>query len=79
MLYRNNIEPCEYTCKALWLFGIGVDRDFVLEKYGNPVLYIKSGKSNLANKVLEFLKKQNNADEILLEYRTLLAYFLEYE
>jgi len=58
--------------------GLGVDRDFVLKRYGNPVFYIKSGNSNVAvnaNKVLEFLKKQDNTGEILLEYRTLLAYF----
>ena len=60
------------------LLGLGVDRDFVLKRYGNPVFYMKSGDSNVAvnaNKVLEFLKRQDNADEILLEYRTLLAYF----
>jgi hypothetical protein len=39
---------------------------------------MKSGSSNVAvnaNKVLEFLKRQDNTGEILLEYRTLLAYF----
>ena len=28
--------------------GIGVSRDFVLRCYGNPVLYMNSGKSNVA-------------------------------
>jgi hypothetical protein len=58
--------------------GLGVDRDFVLERYGNPVFYMKNGKSNVcvnANKVLEFLKSNYATDNILLEYRTLLAYF----
>lgn len=58
--------------------GIGVDRDFVLKRYGNPVFYVKSGKSNVAvnaNKVLEFLKSNDPSGNILLEYRTLLAYF----
>ena len=58
--------------------GFGVDRDFVLKRYGNPVFYMKSGSSNVAvnaNKVLEFLKRQDNTGEILLEYRTLVAYF----
>jgi hypothetical protein len=62
------------------LLGIGVDRDFVLKRYGNPVFYMKSGDSNVAvnaNKVLDFLKKlkHEKKDTILLEYRTLLAYF----
>ena len=70
------------------LLGLGVDRDFVLKRYGNPVFYMKSGDSNVAvnaNKVLEFLKElyekapdkkeQDRIDGILLEYRTLLAYF----
>lgn len=58
--------------------GLGVDRDFVLKSYGNPVFYLKSGQTNVAvnaNKVLEFLKKQDASGRILLEYRTLLAYF----
>ncbi len=58
--------------------GLGVDRDFVLNAYGNPVFYMKNGKSNVAvnaNKVLEFLRRTDNADDILLEFRTLLAYF----
>jgi hypothetical protein len=57
--------------------GLGVDRDFVLKRYGNPVFYVKSGKSNVvvnANKVLEFLKNNDTSGNILLEYRTLLAY-----
>jgi hypothetical protein len=58
--------------------GLGVDRDFVLKRYGNPVFYVKSGKSNVAvnaNKVLESLKSNDPSGNILLEYRTLLAYF----
>jgi hypothetical protein len=58
--------------------GIGVDRNFVLERFGNPVFYTKSGKSNVAvnaNKVLEFLKQNDITGNILSEYRTLLAYF----
>ena len=58
--------------------GIAVDRDFVLERYGNPVFYINSGKSNVAvnaNKVLEFLQRDPKYKDILAEYRTLLAYF----
>jgi len=60
------------------LLGLGVDRDFVLKRYGNPVFYMKSGDSNVAvnaNKVLEFLKEHDKKGAILLEYRTLLAYF----
>jgi hypothetical protein len=58
--------------------GIGVNRDFVLRNYGNPVFYLKSGESNVAvnaNLVLEFLKSNDSYSKILLEYRTLLAYF----
>ena len=54
------------------------NRGFVLERYGNPVFYIESGESNVAvnaNKVLEFLKSNDTTGEILLEYRTLMAYF----
>ena len=57
--------------------GIGVDRDFVLKRYGNPVFYVTNGDySNVvvcARKVGDYLKKQDEA--ILLEFQTLLAYF----
>jgi len=58
--------------------GLGVERDFVLKRYGNPVFYVKSGESNVAvnaNKVLEFLKSNDSGSNILLDYRTLLSYF----
>jgi len=67
----------EHAKRYGWL-GLGVDRDFVLKRYGNPVFYIKSGESNVpvnANKVLNYLKSNGTADSILSEFRTLIAYF----
>lgn len=58
--------------------GIGVDREFVLNRYGNPVFYVMNGNySNTpvcARKVLDFIIKSNDKG-ILLEFGTLLAYF----
>ena len=57
--------------------GIGVDRNFVLKRYGNPVFYVTNGDySNVvvcARKVRDYLHKQDKS--ILLEFQTLLAYF----
>jgi len=43
--------------KKYGLLGIGVDRDFILKRYGNPVFYVMNGKSNTivnARKVFNF-------------------------
>jgi hypothetical protein len=57
--------------------GIGVDREYVINRYGNPVFYVVNGKgSNIgvcARKVMKFLEKNNK--DILMEFGTLLSYF----
>lgn len=81
-------QVCQHAEKY-GLLGIGVDREFVLMRCGNPVFYVYNGKySNVvanARKVLDYLEQKNgdylketNQDEImpeLLEFRTLLGYF----
>ena len=57
--------------------GIGVDRNFVLQRYGNPVFYVMNGNySNVlvcARKVRDYLEKK---DEVIFrEFQTLLGYF----
>ncbi len=56
--------------------GIGVNRDFVLKRYGNPVFYVMNGNtSNIvvcARKVLNYLKTQDK--NILKEFAIMLAY-----
>jgi hypothetical protein len=57
--------------------GIGVDREFVLKRYGNPVFYVMNGNySNVlvcARKVIDCLEKKDKA--ISKEFQTLLGYF----
>jgi hypothetical protein len=57
--------------------GIGVTREFVIERYGNPVFYVTNGDhSNIvtcARKVHDFLDKTNQ--DMLAEFGTLLCYF----
>jgi len=57
--------------------GIGVIREFVIERYGNPVFYVTNGDhSNIvtcAIKIRDFLDKTDQ--NILGEFRTLLSYF----
>ena len=57
--------------------GIGVDRKFVLNRYGNPVFYEMNGNySNVvvcARKVMDCLKMKDK--DILVEFQTLLGYF----
>ena len=61
----------EYGC-----LGVGVSRDFVTERYGNPVFYVTNGDySNIvtcARKVHDFLQKTDSS--IFLEFRTMLGY-----
>lgn len=63
--------------KKYGLLGIGVSRDFVLERYGNPVFYVYNGRhSNLvlkAREVRDFLETHNKA--ILGAFEVILAYF----
>ncbi len=47
--------------KKYGLLGIGVGRDFILKRYGNPVFYVMNGKSNTivnARKVFNYLKSE---------------------
>lgn len=57
--------------------GIGVDRKYVIKRYGNPVFYITNGDySNIvvcAKKVHDFLEKNNR--DMFIEFQTLLSYF----
>ena len=57
--------------------GIGVDREYVISRYGNPVFYVMNGDhSNIgvcARKVRDYLEQ--NSNEILAEFNTLLGYF----
>jgi hypothetical protein len=59
------------------MLGIGVDRNFIRQRFGNPVFYVKNGKySNLmvyVRRIMEYLKV-NNID-LYGEYLTLLSYF----
>lgn len=56
--------------------GIGVDRQYVINRYGNPVFYVMNGnKSNIGvctRKVLDYLKEHDKA--ILAEFNILLGY-----
>lgn len=56
--------------------GIGVDREYVISRYGNPVFYVMNGDySNIGvctRKVLNYLEK--NSTEILAEFNILLGY-----
>ncbi len=57
--------------------GIGVTREFVIERYGNPVFYVTNGDhSNIvtcARKISDFLAKTDK--DILAEFSILLSYF----
>ena len=57
--------------------GIGVDREYVIDRYGNPVFYVTNGdRSNVAScarKVRDFLAKEDEA--MLREFEVLLGYF----
>jgi len=57
--------------------GIGVDRRYIIQRYGNPVFYVTNGDySNIvvcARKIRDFLENQNSA--IIKEFEILLGYF----
>ena len=56
--------------------GIGITREFVIERYGNPVFYVTNGDhSNIvtcARKIHDFLAKTDQ--DVFLEFRTLMGY-----
>lgn len=56
--------------------GIGVTREFIVERYGNPVFYVTNGDhSNIvmcARKVMDFLKKTDQ--RVLKEFEVLVGY-----
>ena len=57
--------------------GIGVDREYVIKRHGNPVFYLVNGEySNLgacARKVIDYLKP--NSKEALAEIQVIVGYF----
>lgn len=65
------------------LLGIGVDRNFVLERYGNPVFYQYNGKFNCIAEQLRLLgnylksrdkEEKRNGDSWLKKLEVILAY-----
>lgn len=60
--------------------GIGVTREFVIVRYGNPVFYVTNGDhSNIvvcARKIRDFLDRPDcKFKEVLCEFEILLGYF----
>lgn len=57
--------------------GIGVTREFVIERYGHPVFYVTNGDHSntvvCARKIRDFLEKTDK--DILAEFEVLLGYF----
>lgn len=70
------LSQAEKHAKSFGQLGIGVNREFVISRYGNPVFYVTNGNySNIcscARKVLDYLT--SNDKKILAEFSILLAY-----
>lgn len=70
------LSQAEQHAKRYGQLGIGVDREFVISRYGNPVFYVTNGDyANLcacAIKVYGYLEQSN---EIKRDLKVILAYF----
>lgn len=72
------LSQAEKHAKSYGRLGIGVDREYVISRYGNPVFYITNGDhSNIcacARKVLKYLEQQKR-DDIITEFAIIQTYF----